>query len=169
MLRISGPRSGARDLRLGTAVTVPLMFIDARGPRFGAAVTSVVLALAISLGVGPAATVLLGLQTLVFGLGAVVGLHAQPYGLVYARVVRPRLTGEVPLEDARPPRFAQVVGLGCSSLAFAGALTGVAPLFTTFATLALVAAFLNAAFGFCLGCEIFLLAKRVGLPHESDR
>lgn len=145
------------------------MQIDARGPRFGAAVSAVVLALAISLGVGPAATVLLGLQTLAFGLGAIVGLQAQPYGLVYARVVRPRLNGPIPLEDARPPRFAQAVGFGCASLAFAGVLTGSSVLFTAFATLAFVAAFLNAAFGFCLGCEVYLLVKRVGFGHESNR
>src|SRR5664279_2904240 len=85
--------------------------IDPRGPRFGAAITSVVLAVTLLLGPGTPALVLLVLQTAVFALGSLVGLSAQPYGVVYRRLVRPRLSKPTELEDPRPPRFAQTVGL----------------------------------------------------------
>jgi hypothetical protein len=138
-----------------------LAYIDARGPRFGAAITTVVLALAVILGPSVAGTVLIAWQVVAFGLGAVVGLSAQPYGRIYAKFVKPRLSGPVPLEDPAPPRFAQGVGLGFAVVALAGALTGQDAVYTVAASFALAAAFLNAAFAFCLGCEMYLLIKRV--------
>ena len=137
------------------------MQIDARGPRFGAVITVAVLATAISAGPGVVGTTLLAIQTLAFGLGAIVGPQAQPYGRIYSSLIRPRLTGPVPLEDAAPPRFAQAVGLVFALLALIGAVTGVTTLFVVPAAFALGAAFLNAAFDFCLGCEIYLRVKRV--------
>lgn len=134
--------------------------VDARGPRFGAALTTAVLALAVIAGPGTVGTALMAWQVLAFGLGAVVGLHAQPYGRLYARFVRPRLSGPVPLEDPAPPRFAQAVGLGFALIALIGALAGQGAVFTIAASFALAAAFLNAAFAFCLGCEMYLLMQR---------
>lgn len=135
--------------------------IDARGPRFGAAITTAVLAGAIvagptSLGIG-----LIAVQTVAFALGALVGLQAQPYGVLFKVVVKPRLSGPTPLEDAAPPRFAQAVGLVFAVVALTGALTGADAVFTISAAFALAAAFLNAAFAFCLGCEMYLLGKRL--------
>ena len=135
--------------------------IDSRGPRFGAAVTTVVLALAVAVGPSTLGIGLIALQTAVFGLGAIVGLHAQPYGLVYKVLLKPRLAGPTPLESAAPPRFAQAVGLAFAAVALAGALSGVSIVYTVAASFALAAAFLNAAFAFCLGCEIYLIGKRV--------
>lgn len=135
--------------------------IDARGPRFGAAITTVVLALALILGPGTAGTVLIAWQVIAFALGAIAGVQAQPYGRIYAKFVKPRLSGPVPLEDPAPPRFAQVVGLGFGVVALIGALTGADAVFTVAAGFALAAAFLNAVFAFCLGCEMYLLIKRV--------
>lgn len=137
------------------------MQIDARGPRFGAVVTTAVLATAISAGPGALGTALLAVQTLAFGIGAIVGPQAQPYGRLYAAFIRPRLSGPVPLEDVAPPRFAQAVGLAFAVTALIGAVTGVTALFVVPAAFALAAAFLNAAFDFCLGCEIYLRVKRV--------
>ena len=134
--------------------------IDARGPRFGAAITTVVLTVALLAGPGTLGTVLSGWQALAFALGAIVGLQAQPYGRVYAAFVRPRLSGPVPLEDPAPPRFAQSVGLGFAVVALIGAVAGQEALFTVAASFALAAAFLNAAFAFCLGCEMYLVIKR---------
>lgn len=134
--------------------------IDARGPRFGAAITTVVLAVALIAGADTLGTVLIAWQAVAFGLGAIVGLQAQPYGRVYATLVKPRLTGPVPLEDPAPPRFAQAVGLAFAVVALAGALTGADGVFTVAASFALAAAFLNAVFAFCLGCEMYLLIKR---------
>ena len=135
--------------------------VDPRGPRFGAAITTVVLALALVLVGTTAGTVLVAWQTLVFGLGAIVGLHAQPYGIVFRRLVRPRLAPPAELEDAAPPRFAQAVGLVFLVVALVASLTGVTVVATVAIAFALAAAFLNAAFGFCLGCEMFLLGKRL--------
>jgi hypothetical protein len=134
--------------------------IDARGPRFGAAITTVVLAAAVAIGPNTVGTALLAAQTVAFALGAIVGLHAQPYGVLFRRFVQPRLSGPTPLEAPQPPRFAQAVGLGFAAVALAGALSGTSIVFTVAASFALAAAFLNAAFAFCLGCELYLLGKR---------
>lgn len=135
--------------------------VDPRGPRFGAAVTTVVLALALVLVGTTAGTVLIAWQTLVFALGAIVGLQAQPYGIVYRKVIRPRLSPPTELEDAAPPRFAQAVGLGFLVVALIASLAGVTVVATVAIAFALAAAFLNAAFDFCLGCEMYLLGRRL--------
>jgi hypothetical protein len=135
--------------------------IDPRGPRFGGAVTTVVLAVALVLVGTTAGTVLVAWQTLVFALGAIVGLHAQPYGIVFRKVIRPRLSPPAELEDAAPPRFAQAVGLGFLVVALIASLTGATVVATVAIAFALAAAFLNAAFNFCLGCEMYLLGARL--------
>jgi hypothetical protein len=135
--------------------------VDPRGPRFGGAVTSVVLALALVLVGTTAGTVLVAWQTLVFALGAIVGLHAQPYGIFFRKVIRPRLAPPAELEDAAPPRFAQAVGLVFLVVALMASLTGVTVVATIAIAFALAAALLNAVFDFCLGCEMYLLGKRL--------
>ena len=135
--------------------------VDPRGPRFGGAVTTVVLALALVLMGTTAGTLLIAWQTLVFALGALVGLHAQPYGIVFRRLVRPRLAPPAELEDAAPPRFAQAVGLGFLVVALLASLAGVTVVATVAVAFALAAAFLNAAFDFCLGCEVYLISRRL--------
>ncbi len=141
--------------------------IDVRGPRFGAAFTTLVLAIAL-VGIGTTiGAVAIGFQTVVFALGAIVGLQAQPYGVIFRRVVRPRLQPPTQWEDPNPPRFAQAVGLGFALVADLGLLVGVTPLAVIAIAAALAAAFLNAAFAFCLGCEVFLIAKRFTTPRTS--
>ncbi|MDX6224222.1 MAG: hypothetical protein QOE64_598 [Frankiales bacterium] len=130
--------------------------IDPRGPRFGAAVTSVVLAAVLLTGSG----LVLALQAVVFALGA-VDISRQPYGVLYRRLVRPRLSPPGELEDAAPPQFAQLVGLAFAVLGSIGYFSGVTTLGAVATGFALGAAFLNAAFGFCLGCEVYLLGKRL--------
>jgi hypothetical protein len=142
--------------------------IDPRGPRFGAAITSVVLAVVLFLGPGLPALVLLVIQTAAFALGSLVGIAAQPYGIVFRRLVRPRLGAPHDLEDPRPPRFAQTVGLVFALAGLAG-LFWAPVLFYVAVAFALVAAVLNAVFDFCLGCEIYLLSRRVaGRPLGSS-
>jgi hypothetical protein len=131
--------------------------IDVRGPRFGAAVTTVVLAVVLVLGPGTAAAVLLSLQAVVFALGA---FGRSPYAVLFARFVRPRLGPTTETEDPRPPRFAQAVGLAFAAVGLVGLLGGVPVVFVAAVAMALAAAFLNAAFAFCLGCELYLLARR---------
>lgn len=135
--------------------------IDPRGPRFGATVTSLVLIAAIVLISTPVGVLLVAWQTVVFGLGAIVGLHAQPYGALYRAVVQPRLPKPTELEDAAGPRFAQGVGLVMLALALVCVLVGFTLVATVLLSLALAAAFLNAAFGFCLGCEMRVIGLRV--------
>ncbi len=133
--------------------------IDPRGPRFAASLTSVALALVLVTPT-PVAIVLLALQTVVFAIGAFRGIQHTPYAWLFKTLVRPRLGAPHDLEDPRPPRFAQAVGLGFAVvglLGFAAGLTVVALVATGFA---LAAALLNAIFGFCLGCEIYLLLQR---------
>ena len=145
----------------GATTTCTREQVDPRGPRFGGAVTTVVLALALVLVGTTAGTVLIAWQTLVFALGAIVGLQAQPYGIVFRRVIRPRLSPPTEMEDAAPPRFAQAVGLAFLVVALVASLLGATVVATVAVAFALAAAFLNAAFGFCLGCEVYLLGKRL--------
>jgi hypothetical protein len=75
--------------------------------------------------------------------------------------VRPRLSAPNDLEDPAPPRFAQAVGLAFVAVGLLGYLSGVDLVGAIAVGLALAAALLNAVFGFCLGCEIYLQAKRL--------
>ncbi|MFJ4947138.1 DUF4395 domain-containing protein [Streptomyces sp. NPDC088760] len=132
------------------------MDIDARGPRYAAAVTTVVLVVAL----GTENAWVLGWQTLAFALGAAGGVSRSPYGWAFRTAVRPRLGPPKEFEPPEPPRFAQAVGLLFAGLGLTGFTVG--PQWLGFAATgaALAAAFLNAVFGYCLGCEMFLLLKR---------
>jgi hypothetical protein len=131
--------------------------VDPRGPRFAAWVTSGVLAVAVLAGSGW----LLAAQAVVFALGAFAGLRYSPYGAFHRVVIAPRLAPPLGREAAEPVRFAQGVGLVFAVVGAAGYLAGVPALGVAAAGLALVAAFLNAAFGLCLGCETYLLFRRI--------
>jgi hypothetical protein len=135
--------------------------IDPRGPRFGAAITTVVLAVILLTIPTSLATVLLGIQTVVFALGAFVGLHAQPYGIIYRKLVLPRIAKPSVLEAVEPPQFAQFVGFLFAATGLIALLAGAELVATIAVGFALGAAFLNAAFNFCLGCEMYLIGKRI--------
>lgn len=135
------------------------MDIDVRGPRFGAAVTTVVLAAALITGSGR----LLGWQTFVFALGAAGGVGYSPYGWVFRRFVRPRIGPPTEFEAPEPPRFAQAVGLVFAAAGLVGFTAGPEWLGLAATGAALAAAFLNAVFGYCLGCEMYLLVRRVAV------
>jgi hypothetical protein len=136
--------------------------IDVRGPRFGAWVTTVVLAVVLITGWWP----LLAAQAVVFAVGAFAGLRRAPYGLVFRYLVAPRLGPVTEREDPAPPRFAQAVGLAFAVIGVLGYATGLTALGVVATALALVAALLNAAVGFCLGCEMYLLLRRVRLSNN---
>jgi len=136
--------------------SAPSRLVDVRGPRFAAWVTSAVLALALVLGSGW----LVAVQAVVFAVGAFGGLRYAPYGVLFRTVVAPRLGPVREREPEAPPRFAQAVGLLFAVVGAAGYLLG-APVLGAVATgFALVAALLNAATGFCLGCELYLIVRR---------
>jgi hypothetical protein len=138
------------------------MDIDARGPRFGAAVTAVVLAAVLITG----NVWLLAWQTLAFALGAAGGVGRSPYGWVFRGAVRPRIGPPTEFEAPEPPRFAQAVGLAFAALGLVG--YGIGPEWLGLAATgaALAAAFLNATFGYCMGCEMYLLVRRVAVRAE---
>ena len=136
--------------------------VDVRGPRFAAGVTALVLAVALLLGSG----VLVAVQALVFAIGAFAGLRYAPYGVLFRLLVAPRLGPVREREPEAPPRFAQLVGLLFAVVGAAGYLLGAPALGAVATGLALVAALLNAVTGFCLGCELYLIARRA-LPARA--
>ncbi|WP_456823406.1 DUF4395 domain-containing protein [Cellulomonas sp. P5_E12] len=135
--------------------------IDPRGPRFGAALTLVLLIVVLLLGTTPAAYAVLAVVVASFALGAFGGVGRTWQAWVFKKVVRPRLAPPTELEDPRPPTFAQLVGLVITGAGLLLGLLGVSAAVPVAAALALVAAFLNAVFGLCLGCELYLLGLRV--------
>jgi len=139
--------------------------IDPRGPRFGAGVTAALLAITLFLGTGPAATGLLIIIALLFALGVTRGVQGTLQGLAFKAWVRPRLGPPTELEDPRPPGFAQLVGLLVVGAGLLFAALGFPAAVPIAAAVALVAAFLNAAFGLCLGCELYLLQRRLTPQH----
>lgn len=162
---MSENRSPLPDTSAHAAGPVPAG-IDPRGPRFGAAVTSVLLVITLLLGTGPAATILLAAVEVLFVVGTVRGVQGTLQGAVFRRWVRPRLAAPAALEDPRPPRFAQLVGLLVAGTGLILAGLGIPVGVPILAGVALVAAFLNAAFGLCLGCELYLLLRRL-TPQRS--
>lgn len=135
--------------------------IDPRGPRFGAGITTIMLAIILLTIPSSVALVLLVIQTAAFALGAFVGLHAQPYGRIYRKFVASRLQPPTELEAVEPPTFAQLVGFFFAAIGLVALIAGATTVATIAVGLALAAAFLNAAFGICLGCEMYVIGKRI--------
>jgi hypothetical protein len=130
--------------------------VDPRGVRFSAAVTTVVLALVLLSGSGW----LLAAHGVAFAFGAFAGLRFSPYSVLYRALVAPRLSPPSEREAAAPVRFSQTVGFVFAAVGVVGFFTGLTTLGIVATAFALAAAFLNAAFGFCLGCEMYGLIAR---------
>ena len=131
--------------------------VDPRGLRFAATVTAIVLAVVLL----TSSAVLLAVQAVVFAAGAFGGLRRAPYGVLFRRTLARRLGKPTELEPELPPRFAQAVGLGFAVIGVLGYAVGLGWLGIVATAFAFIAAFLNAAFGYCLGCEFYLLSRRV--------
>jgi hypothetical protein len=137
--------------------------VDPRGPRFGAAITSVLSLIAFYLSLtnqSLAYAILVALG--VFFTWSLVSPSTHPYGWSFAKFIRPKLAAPKELEDPRPLRFAQQVGLAFALLGIIGGIFS-APLISVSAAFIFLAAFLNAVFGLCLGCQLYLLIRRVGI------
>ncbi len=148
--------------------------IDPRAPRFTAGITAVLLLVTVALSfafptdasVAPVARILspafglLALLSLLFLWGATAGVKRHPFGLLFRTLVRPRLAPPTELEDPKPPTFAQLVGCVVTLAGLVLGALGVPFALTIFASLAFVAAFLNAVFGYCIGCQLYLLLVR---------
>jgi hypothetical protein len=133
--------------------------IDPRGQRFAAALTTLVLAAVLLTG----STWLLLAQAAVFAVGALAGPARTPYAWVFRTFVRPRIGAASQTEHPAPPRFAQLCGLAFTAVALVGVVLGLPALTVVAVSAALAAAFLNAAFGVCLGCEVYLRLRRAGV------
>jgi uncharacterized protein DUF4395 len=137
--------------------------VDVRGPRFAAWVTSAVLVitLLVSAASTAAAAVILGAQAVVFAISALAGPRQSPYGLLFAQLVAPRLGPVTEREPVAPLKFAQLVGFVFAVIGVVGFATGLIMLGAIATAFALVAAFLNAAFGICLGCQLYPFIVRL--------
>ncbi len=133
------------------------VLIDARGPRYSAGITSLVLSLALI----TESVYVIGFQFTVFLSAVLFGLRKSIYGFIYRGLIQPRLKGPVSNEDQRAPRFAQFIGALFAFVALLGGVSGNSSVFLIATSFALGAAFLNAAFGFCLGCQIYLILVRL--------
>ena len=140
-----------------TTQAKPVRLIDARGPRYTAAITTVVLSAALV----TESNLIIGFQFAVFLSAVLFGLRRSLYGFIYRNLIQPRLKGPVPSEDQRAPRFAQFIGALFAFVALLGGVTGNSSVFLIATSFALGAAFLNAAFGFCLGCQMYLILVRL--------
>jgi hypothetical protein len=136
--------------------------VDVRGPRFTAWVTTgvIVATLIASVFSDVAAAVILALQAGVFAIGAVGGPRRHPYGRLFATFVAPRLGPVTDREPVPPLKFAQLVGFLFAVVGAVGFATGLTTLGLAATAFALIAAFLNAAFGICLGCQLYPFVAR---------
>ena len=138
--------------------------IDPRAPRFGAAITSAIALI----GFADAYTsfsnvsVIASIVLLVLFSWSVFLPASHPYKFLFG-LIRPRIGEPKELEDALPPRFAQQVGLFFAVCALIGLLLNSQMLVSVALAFIFLAAFLNAFFNFCLGCQMYLLLKRLGL------
>jgi len=162
-----------------TATTPAKKGIDPRGPRFTATITAILLAITVYLGlifplgatfaerVTNPSVILLAIITAIFAWGAFAGVQRHPYGRLYKKFVRPRLQPPSELEDPIPPTFAQGVGFAITLIGVVLTLVGLPLALPIAAGLAFIAAFLNSVFGYCLGCQIYLLLARLGVVGRN--
>ena len=131
--------------------------IDPRGPRFTATITTFVVSIALLTG----SWIPMFIQLIQFAIGGFLSPKKAPYGLIYIKLVQTRLSKDFTSEPINGPQFAQKVGFTLSVLALIGSSLGNSGLFTIAVSFTLAASFLNAAFNFCLGCEMYLIGQRV--------
>ncbi|WP_322937300.1 DUF4395 domain-containing protein [Nocardioides bizhenqiangii] len=137
--------------------------VDPRLVRFSAGATASILAIGLLIvdvarpwGLGLIAT-----QAAVFAFTAFVSFQWSLWAQVYARFIWPRIGAPAELEDARPPRFAQLLGfvltaVGLTFFAVGGDVAGY-----SVTALAVGVAGLNASTGLCLGCKAYSLMRRL--------
>jgi hypothetical protein len=157
--------------------------IDPRGPRFGATITLLLLAieLILLLSSKPISSTdtlaqivaspsiwLLAFIVAVFAIGAFAGIQKHPYGAIFKALIRPRLSAPQELEDPKPPTFAQLIGFIITAVGLAFALLGFTVGALVAVAFAFVAAFLNSVFAYCLGCQIYVLLVRAGIVGRGS-
>lgn len=137
------------------------LIIDRRGPRFGASVTTLVLAAALVVQ-GPVGIALVVWQTVAFALGSLLGLRWSPYGNLFRFLKRRLDLGPPPeTEPEGPPRFAQTCGLAVLVLADVAFLAGAVTLGWVLTGVVLALSTLLATTGLCIGCELYAVGNRI--------
>ena len=158
--------------------------VDPRGPRFGATITLITLTVelifllanpealsssnSLAQNFATPAVILLTYITAIFAIGAFAGIAKHPYGAIFKAVVRPRLSAPTELEDPKPPTFAQLIGFIISLAGLVFAVLGLTTGAIVAVAFAFVAAFLNSVFGYCLGCQIYVLLVRAGIVGRGS-
>lgn len=153
-----------------TATSSNSQGIDPRGPRFGATITLIFLTITLALFLGEqysAATAVLAYIVVIFAIGAFAGISRHPYGYLFKKFVRPRLQPPAELEDVKPPTFAQLIGFVITAVGLIFALLALYPAAIVAVAFAFVAAFLNSVFGYCLGCQMYVLLARAGIVGKK--
>ncbi len=145
--------------------------IDPRGPRFGATIINVLSVVIFFFATDKATegtgAILFGVAAVLFAIGAIFGNTKHPFGWLYRTLVRPRLAPPKELEDSRPPQFAQGVGLFVSLIGLALYALAVPFGLAAAAAALFLASFLQAYVGYCLGCQIYLGLKRIGVIRSA--
>ena len=140
--------------------------LDPRGPRFGAGISSILMLVVIYLSLDPAseglALVVMGFAVVMFTFGSLLGPARHPYSYLYKYTLRKFLKAPAYLEPATPVHFAQVIGLMITGLGLFLGLLGVPFALPIAAAAAFLAAFVNAVFAYCIGCQMYLGLKRLG-------
>jgi hypothetical protein len=137
--------------------------IDSRAPRFNQATVGLLAALAVATGWWPILALLAAQLTIGLTLGRRFCLPC----LAYFELVQPRF-GEGPLEDSRPPRFANMVGVAFLSAAALAYALGATPVGFVLGAVVAALALLAATTGFCAGCEAYKLGCLLkGRPFVS--
>ncbi|MEX0592078.1 MAG: DUF4395 domain-containing protein [Nitriliruptoraceae bacterium] len=137
------------------------LLIDVRGPRFGAAITSLVLAVALVVQ-GPVGIGLVTWQWFVFAVSSLAGLRWSIYGNVFRWLKRRMQLGAPPATELEgPPRFAQICGFAVLTVGLVLFFTGAtaAGWVAVGAVLALSA--LLTFTGICVGCELYVIGRRL--------
>lgn len=138
------------------------LVVDVRGPRFGAAITTIVLAIALVVQ-GPFAVALVAWQWVQFTISTVFGLTWSPYGNLFRFAKRRLDLGPPPeVEGEGPPRFAQACGMAVTSIALGAFALGGSGSVVGWVAVGIVLALstLLATTGICVGCELYLLGAR---------
>ncbi len=130
--------------------------IDARAPRFNQATVAVVSLIAVLTGWWP----LFGLLAAQLGIGLRFGRQYCLPCVAYFELVQPRI-GEGPIEDSRPPRFANQVGFVVLAAATLSFVVGLTALGTGLGLLVVGLASLAAITGLCVGCEVYRIGARL--------
>ena len=141
--------------------------LDPRGPRFGAGITSVLMLIVIYLSLDAntidIAFAVMAFAVVMFVFGSVLGPAKHPYSYLYKFTLRKLLKDPSFLEPAKPVHFAQVIGLVVTGSGLALHFAGVPNALPISAALAFLAAFVNAVFAYCIGCQMYLGLKRLGV------